>query len=157
MKKALLSISILACSTVAFAQNDTYKYHFNSNLNETYAKGPALSALCPGTFASEALPVGLTKATYRFNTGCGLVYHDAAKNFIASGTYTIELYFRLDTISGYKKLVDFDSLKQDAGLYNQSGKLGALSKFYVSRFFYRSRHLSIRGDYTRWGEQEDVY
>lgn len=123
MKKALLIAAALIGSLCAFAQNATYRYHFNNSLNEMYAKGPALTALCPGTYGSETLPVSLTKTTYRFNNGCGLMYNDASKNFITSGTYTIEVYFRLDTISGYKKLIDFDSMKQDAGLYNQSGKI----------------------------------
>ena len=123
MKKSLLFILAVICSLTTFAQNDTYKYHFNGNLNEMYLKAPSLTAQCAGTYGAEALPAGLTKQTYRFDKGCGVVYSDAVKNFIASGTYTIELYFRLDTISGYKKLIDFDSLKQDAGLYNQSGKI----------------------------------
>jgi hypothetical protein len=124
MKRVLLSVTVLVCALTASAQNVTHKYHFNGGLNEMYSLGPALTTACTtGTFASESLPVGLAKKTYRFEKGCGLVYNDATKNLIASGTYTIELYFRLDTVTGYKKLADFDSLKVDAGLYNQTGKI----------------------------------
>jgi hypothetical protein len=123
MKKALLFTLALISSWATFAQNDIYKYHFKDNLNEMYSKGAALTAQCTGTYGTETLPVGVTKKTYRFDKGCGLVYNDATKNFIASGSYTIELYFRLDTIAGYKKLVDFDSMKQDPGIYNQTGRI----------------------------------
>jgi hypothetical protein len=124
MKALLLAISVLGCSLAATGQNATYKYHFKGNLNEIYTTGPALTTKCStGTFVSEALPVGVTKQTYRFEKGCGLTYNDASKNFISAGTYTIELYFKLDTISGYKKLIDFDSLKVDPGLYNLGGKV----------------------------------
>ncbi len=123
MRSNLLLAAALLCSLSAFAQNATYKYELNGNLLEQAGTGPAMTAYCPGTYAAEALPVGITRKTYRFNTGCGLLYNDATKNFITSGSYTIELYFRLDTISGYKKLVDFDSLKADAGVYNQNGML----------------------------------
>ena len=124
MKTLLLAFSALVCSLAASGQNATYRYYFNGNLNESSAKAPALTTTCAtGTFANETLPIGVSKKTYRFDKGCGLTYNDATKNFITAGTYTIELYFKLDTISGYKKLVDFDSLKVDAGLYNQSGKI----------------------------------
>jgi hypothetical protein len=122
MKTLLLALALLG-SVASFAQNATYKYHLNGNLNEMYAKGPALTSPCPGTYAAETLLGTLSKMTYRFNKGCGLIYNDATKSFITPGTYTIEMYFKLDTTSGYTKLIDFDSLKQDAGLYNQSGKI----------------------------------
>jgi hypothetical protein len=122
MKKALLTVAASVCSLVMFAQNATYRYHFNGNLFETYLKAPALTAQCTGSYSTETL-VGVSKKTFLFDKGCGLVYDDVTKNFITSGSYTIELYFRMDTISGYRKLIDFDSLKQDAGLYNQSGKI----------------------------------
>src|SRR5688572_20764575 len=122
MKKTLLTTVTIICSFASFAQNDTYRYHFNGHLNEMYSKAPALTAQCTGTYGTETL-VGVAKKTYRFDNGCGLIYNDAVRNFITSGQYTIELYFRIDTITGYKKLIDFDSLKQDAGLYNQNGRI----------------------------------
>ncbi len=124
MKKILLSFSLALISSLpAFSQNVTYSYNFNNGFNELYSRGPVLSSACTGTTATETLPITVTKKVYHFDKGCGIVFNDATKNFLSAGSYTIELYFKLDTVSGYKKIIDFDSLSQDAGYYNQSGKV----------------------------------
>lgn len=125
MKKLLLlSVAIFSALT-SFSQNTTYSYNFDYGLNEVFWQAPKLTTTtsCMGSFNYEALPIGISKNTYRFTKGCGLVFDDSTNGLVASGTYTIELYFKLDTITGYKKLIDFDSLGKDAGVYNQKGKI----------------------------------
>jgi OOP family OmpA-OmpF porin len=123
MKKTLFLSLALICSLTAFTQNTTWRYDFDYGYNEIYWYGPVLShGSCTG-LAWVTLPVSLTKNVARFSKGCGLVFSDSVKNFIASGNYTIELYFKLDSVQGYKKLIDFAHRSKDAGLYNQSGKI----------------------------------
>jgi hypothetical protein len=52
----------------------------------------------------------------------GLVLPHAA-TIVGSEGYAIELLFRLDTITGYRKLIDFDGGASDRGLYVRDGCL----------------------------------
>jgi len=128
MKKLLLLPFAVLFFIGATAQNKTYRFHFNNRLSENYYQGSPLAPVCPGTYTVQPL-AGVNKGAYNFDKGCGLVFMDSATNLLASGSYTIELYFKLDTITGYKKIIDFDSLGADAGFYNQSGKLVMYSNF----------------------------
>lgn len=129
MKKLLLLPLAVLFIISATAQNKTYRFHFNNRLSEHIYQGDALSAMCPGNFSWVTVPAGIGKNVYNFDKGCGLVFNDSATNLLASGSYTIELYFKLDTMQGYKKLIDFDSLSVDPGFYNQSGKLVMYNNF----------------------------
>lgn len=126
-KLLLLPITVLFFIS-ATAQNKTYRFHFNNRLSEHIYQGDALLPMCTGTYSWVTVPAGIGKNVYNFDKGCGLVFNDSATNLLTSGSYTIELYFKLDTIQGYKKLIDFDSLGADAGFYNQSGKLVMYNK-----------------------------
>lgn len=128
MKKALLSLAISTLSITAICQT-TYKYEFANNLNDKLGQGTALAEMCTGSYATETLPVGVSKTVYSFDKGCGLVFDDASTNLLSSGSYTIELYFKLDTISSYKKIIDYDSLGSDKGFYNRGGKLNLYPNF----------------------------
>jgi len=127
MKRLLLMPLAVVFFIAATAQNKTYRFHFNNRLSENVYQGAALAPVCQGTYTFETV-AGVYKRVYNFDKGCGLVFSDSATNLLSSGSYTIELYFRLDTITGYKKLVDFDSLGADAGFYNQNGKLVMYNK-----------------------------
>jgi hypothetical protein len=123
MKKLLFLLSVLTCSLATFSQNATLRYDFDYGFNEIYWASPSLvHGTCAGLIWGT-LPISMNKNVAKFSTGCGLAYNDKTKNFLNAGSYTIELYFKLDSIQGYKKLVDFDSLSKDPGLYNQNGKV----------------------------------
>lgn len=128
MRKLLLLPLALLLLIPATAQNKTYRFHFNNRLSENIFQGSDLVPMCPGTYTFQTL-TGVNKRAYNFDKGCGLVFNDSATNLLASGSYTIEMFFKLDTIQGYKKLIDFDSLGADAGFYNQNGKLVMYNKF----------------------------
>ncbi|MBS1689487.1 MAG: T9SS type A sorting domain-containing protein [Bacteroidetes bacterium] len=128
MKKfLLLPVMLLSVSTV-FAQT-TYKYHFNNNLHDAGGVGPDLIASCTAAYNLEALPIGFSKNVFTFDKGCGLTFDDAAGGFLASGSYTIEMYVKLDTVQGYTKFVDYDARTSDNGFYNQSGKIALYPHF----------------------------
>lgn len=57
----------------------------------------------------------LNATDYSFAANQGLSLSNALPN---AGNYSIEFEFEFDTLSGYRKLVDFKDLTADAGLYN---------------------------------------
>jgi OmpA-OmpF porin, OOP family len=127
MKKRLFLLLAMFCSILTSAQS--YRYNFFYGLGEK-GSGPALVSQCTtGTYKIEALPVGTNRVVYDFEKGCGLVFNDSLTNLISSGTYTIEMYFKLDTVSGYKKIIDFNNLSGDHGFYNFDGKLNLYPSF----------------------------
>lgn len=128
MKNLLLSLLAFICYLTASSQNKTLRYHFDYGLNEVFSQGPVLKSACQGMLSPETLPAGGSQNVYHFDKGCGLVFYDSA-GFLASGSYTIEVYVMLDTISGYKKLVDMDSLGKDKGLYTRMGKIELYPNF----------------------------
>ena len=127
MRKLLLLPIAVLFFIAASAQNKTYRFHFNNRLSENIYQDSALTPWCQGTYSFQTV-AGVYKRVYNFDKGCGLVFSDSATNLLSSGSYTIELYFKLDSIKGYKKLIDFDSLGADAGCYNQNGKLVMYNK-----------------------------
>mgnify|MGYP001551149897 CR=1 FL=1 len=128
MKKFLLLPVLLLSVSAAFAQT-TYKYHFNNNLHDAGGAGPDLIASCTAAYNIEALPIGFSKNVFQFDKGCGLTFDDAAGGFLASGSYTIEMYVKLDTVQGYTKFIDYDARTSDKGFYNQSGKIALYPHF----------------------------
>ena len=119
MKSKLLLVFMMSSFAVV-AQ--TYKYNFFYNLNEK-TTGPSLVSQCTtGTYKWEWLPVNTGHVVFSFDKFCGLVFNDSTTNFLASGSYTIELYFKFDTTTGYKKIVDFSNLTADKGFYSHLGK-----------------------------------
>ncbi len=123
MRKPLLALFVIAIfSTTALAQT-TYSYNFINNLKESSGTGPDLIPMCAGSFTTEPFPaLGHFRYVYHFGFGCGLIFNDSISNFLSSGSYTIEMYVRLDTVSGYKKLVDYKDTTSDNGFYNQTGR-----------------------------------
>lgn len=119
MKKLLLFFVAVLLVSTAIAQT-TYYYDFFHNLKETENVGGDLTSTCTGTYSPEALPIGINRVVYHFAQGCDLTFTDAG-GLLASGSYTIELYFSLDQIAGYNKLIDFKDRAFDDGLYNWNG------------------------------------
>lgn len=129
MKKSLLlqfAIMLFAANVIA---QTTCNYTFNSNLHDINGHGVDLEGMCTANYVSATLPASVTKNVYVFQKGCGLTFYDSTTNFLSSGAYTIELYMKLDTVSGYKKLIDFKDTSVDPGLYNQNGQLVLYSVF----------------------------
>lgn len=124
MKYALLCSLVAVWSLSVTAQNATYRYDFHYNLKEQSATGPDMTSQCNGTYNWGSFPkIGTGKIVYNFDKGCGITFNDSNNNLLASGSYTIELFFKLDTINGYKKIIDYNNLGSDKGFYNRSGKL----------------------------------
>ncbi len=122
MKKLLLLFIVnILLAFGAFAQT-TYTWFFNNNMHEA-GTGPDLTAACTGSYSSEALPIGITRNVFHYSKGCGITFDDSIAGFLSLGSYTIEMYVRIDTNIGFKKLIDYKYRASDNGLYNNSGNI----------------------------------
>lgn len=99
------------------------QYVFANNLHENGHVIHDLVPRCAGSYATEYMPAyNVTHNVYEFTWGCGLEWFDTA-NFIGNGTYTIEMYIKLDTLTSWRKIVDFKDRYQGVGLYQKDGRL----------------------------------
>lgn len=97
-------------------------YRFHNSFATSVGTAPALveNPDGPGRFADESVR-GQTRSVLRFDRGRGLSLPTGG--VIQSGEYTIELLFRLDRLTGYRKIIDFKKASNDSGLYSLDGCL----------------------------------
>ena len=88
-----------------------HDYEFNNSLSDSLG-GPSLTSL-GGTIGPSS---------YVFGAQQGLSLSGALTS-AQSSTYTVDLSFELDTLSGFRKLLDFKNLSSDNGLYNLNTNL----------------------------------
>lgn len=106
---ALAALALVAAPATArriVAQTPTHAYRLNGSLADERG-GPSLGTLGGVTGASG----------YTFGLGQGLTLAGA----LPTSVYSLELSFRLDAVSGYRKLLDFKDRSQDFGFYVQNG------------------------------------
>ncbi len=79
------------------------------------------SAGCPGSagaFGTQTLTTATgscgVATAFCFNTGCGLKYPNPS---YITNQYTIHLFFKFNTITGYSRIIDFSSSTSDNGIY----------------------------------------
>ncbi|MBL8775256.1 MAG: hypothetical protein JNK12_04975 [Acidimicrobiales bacterium] len=100
-------------------------YKFKGNRNSSVAGAPALFNVGPGanTFATENVD-GVNRTVLRFPQANGVELRNAT-SVIPRDRYTIVMKFRLDDVSGYRRLINYvrsGSLADD-GLYNLAGSV----------------------------------
>jgi hypothetical protein len=106
--------------------NSKLSYLFNNTLAESNGMGPTLSMLdSAGMFVIDTLNElnGVTKTVYRFKRNSGVQFNNAMAGTFLDSTYSIELYFVFDELSGYKRVVDWKNRTTDLGAYVLSGEL----------------------------------
>lgn len=122
MYRALL-LSLAACGRVGFdvatdatiggdgpaadgsALTPLHRYRFENNLLDDFG-GPPLVPLSPGTFNANG---------YKFPLNVGLTL-PVGSGFPA-GAYTVRMVFVFDTVTSWRKILDFDGGALDRGLY----------------------------------------
>jgi hypothetical protein len=99
----------------------TADYLFQGSLESSLGRAPDLAAVGAGSgvFTVDA-STGTT--VLRFAGGRGLSLTPTT-GVIRSSAYTIELLFRLDFVSKYRKIIDFKDGSEDDGLYVLDGCL----------------------------------
>lgn len=145
--RCLFYTLLFYCSINAtFAQ--LQEYVFNGNLNE-YNSGPALTEILgcgalPGSFGTQTAGTTagacLTSNTFCFNDGGGLQYPNPG---IISSSYTINIFFRFNSLAGYGRVIDFSNGAADAGVYllnnclnlYPNGNVGACPYFNTNTYY----------------------
>lgn len=118
MKRLLCSLVLLLGSLSLFAQ-ESYTYLFSSTpFTSSPAGGPTLEAVgttttpvnvvIPSTTCPDTPSVDLT----HFEMGSGF----KAQAFFTE-TYSIEVIFQFDDLSGYQRIIDFSNSLSDNGIY----------------------------------------
>lgn len=121
----LCFVLFLLSGKSAFSQSQ-WTYDFNNGLIPIESGGIKLKVLGqPGKYVKEPIPgsEGLFRTTYRFEANSGLQFdNNEAKGFL-SKSFTVELYFKMDTLGSWKRVLDFKNRKSDYGCYIYDGKL----------------------------------
>ena len=122
MTKYLLSLTLLFLLATSYSQ--THSYQFAGNFNEV-AAGPALTEVLScgattGSYTSQSINTasgtcsGGPQQVFNFNEGGGFSYPNAS--FIG-GTYTINIFFKFNSLSNFQRIIDFKNSTSDAGMY----------------------------------------
>lgn len=106
---AVLTAAVLAGAAQA-APAPTHSYEFSGNLRDDFG-GPSM-ALNPGAPSDYAGSGDTQGFKFAFNQGPNL-----SNAFASPEVYSIEMYFALDTLGGYRRLIDFKNGTTDEGLY----------------------------------------
>lgn len=110
-----LPLAILAAATGGMADAALiHDYNFDNGLTDSVAGGVALSPSFRGG-ATGVAAGGL----YTFDQGAGLQLGSQ----LPGQVYTIEMRVSLAAVSGYRKLVSFENLSDDRGLYILNSQL----------------------------------
>jgi hypothetical protein len=86
----------------------SHSYEFSGNLADSLG-GPSMQIGAGSSYVGSGLSGGLDFAS---NLGPNL-----SNAFASSTVYSIEMYFSLDALGGYRRLVDFKNQTTDEGLY----------------------------------------
>ena len=118
-----LLAALLLIAHMSLAQT-SYLYTLRGSLAETTGHGPALVPLDSGTFRPDTLPcTGEIRSVYHFNKGSGLSFDNGAAGNYMRQSYTLELYFRMEHLGRYSRVIDFKNRTTDYGCYIYYGAL----------------------------------
>jgi OOP family OmpA-OmpF porin len=114
----------------AFAQTQ-WTYDFNNGLSPMEKNGPALHPLGQqGQFIKEKVPGSGEKGVpenirtvYQFEKNSGLQFNNKEANGFLNKSFTVEIYFKLNELDSWKRVLDFKNRKSDYGSYIYDGKL----------------------------------
>lgn len=114
----------LAILTLHLCSQNTLIYRFNNTFAPEANNGPILAPIGDGAFVIDTIPDYETNQTvYSFERNSGFAYYDTAYNYLTSGSYTIELYFKMGELNSWKRVLDFKNRTTDWGCYVFNGQL----------------------------------
>ncbi|MCE7064341.1 OmpA family protein [Dyadobacter sp. CY326] len=123
--RCILSILLSGLCFPVFSQSQ-WTYDFNNGLNPIETGGPALKVLGePGKYIKEKIPGSddLSRTIYQFEKNSGLQFNNAEAKGFLSKSFTVEVYFKMEELDSWKRVLDFKNRKSDYGSYIYDGKL----------------------------------
>ena len=126
-----LLITALAGVVTPLCAQKQWTYDFNKGLQPIENGGISLKVLGKsGQFTKEVVPGSgtngvpeMVRTVYKFENNSGLQFSNGQANYFLSKSFTIEIYFKLDTLGSWKRVIDFKNRKSDYGSYIYDGKL----------------------------------
>ncbi|GLU54269.1 OmpA family protein [Dyadobacter frigoris] len=108
-----------------------WTYDFNNGLSPMEKGGPVLHKLGQsGQFIKEKVPGSgekgvpeIIRTVYQFEKNSGLQFDNKEANGFLNKSFTIEIYFKLNELDSWKRVLDFKNRKSDYGSYIYDGKL----------------------------------
>jgi OOP family OmpA-OmpF porin len=122
----LLAVLLFALHIPSFSQSSQWTYDFNNGLIPIESGGPSLKQLGePGQYIKEKIPGSedLSRSIYVFQKNSGLQFNNTEAKGFLNKSFTIEIYFKLDELDSWKRVLDFKNRKSDYGSYIYDGKL----------------------------------
>ena len=127
VRRGLLICWLLSiCFSYKTQAQKVYTYDFADGLKSYSDSAPELHILgTKGKYIEEVLPeLGNQKRTvYQFEANSGLQFNNQEGYNLMNGSYTAEIYFRLDELESWKRVLDFKNRKTDNGCYIYEGRL----------------------------------
>jgi OOP family OmpA-OmpF porin len=124
MKQILTFLFLVIGSQLLLAQGNTITYSFNDTLSADNNAGPKLQRLGTGYFRNDTIPcTNQVRRVYHFDDNMGLQFDNNAAGNWFKKSYTIELYFKMDEMNSWKRVVDYKNRTSDWGCYVFYGKL----------------------------------
>ncbi|MCF0059779.1 OmpA family protein [Dyadobacter sp. CY356] len=114
----------------AFSQTQ-WTYDFNNGLSPMEKGGPVLHKLGQsGQLIKEKVPGSgekgvpeIIRTVYQFEKNTGLQFDNKEANGFLNKSFTVEIYFKLNELDSWKRVLDFKNRKSDYGSYIYDGKL----------------------------------
>jgi hypothetical protein len=117
----LAALAILGCGGTAGAATLKAEYQLQGSRASAVAGAPELADLGPGNqFVTESVG-GVTRQVLAFPSGGGMSL--ATAGLVDPESFSVVMVFRLATVSGYRRLLDFSNGSSDHGLYVLNGRL----------------------------------
>jgi subtilisin-like proprotein convertase family protein len=118
---SVMFVLLGACAQEASAQTLTADYQFQNTRSSSVAGAPALTDLGANAFATETVNgVPRTVLVFAQNNGLSL---SPTTGVMPNDRYTIVMLFRFQTVSGFRRLIDFRNAASDEGAYVENGHL----------------------------------
>lgn len=123
MKRYFELLLFLVCVSISqkIQAQQTESFYFNSDLGSAGGTKTLTETLscnaAPGSFGTVDINTSSgfcsNSTAFCFNEGGGLVY----PNGDITGEYSINLFFKFNSLSGYSRIIDFSNSSADAGIY----------------------------------------
>ena len=102
------------------AQSLVADYTFDGKTTSTVGNSPALQLIGSPVYQTESVD-GVNRRVLAFSAGDGCRLPDASQTI--GNAYTIVVLFRFDSVTSWRRVIDFRNRKTDWGLYSYFGNL----------------------------------
>lgn len=121
---AAIALSLAMPALAGAAAKLKADYRFEGNFKSSAGTVPNLKKVGPGGAFVEQRVKGSREGVWKWPEGTGLRLEQAGKAFGSTpDRYTVVMLVNLDDVDGFRKLIDFNNLQSDAGLYVEDGRL----------------------------------